>query len=50
MERYLAMPTFFNRKTVAMTGTFNDLNLFKIVDDTESAFQYLKVQLSKYYL
>lgn len=28
----------------------SDLNLFKIVDDTEEAFQYLKTELSKYYL
>jgi len=41
-----------NFENLVEWGVINesDLNLFKIVDDTETAFQYLKAQLTKYYL
>ncbi len=43
---------FLNFDTLIDWGVISkdDLNLFKIVDDTEEAFLYLKTKLEKYYL
>jgi uncharacterized protein (TIGR00730 family) len=43
---------FMNFETLVEWGVIgeDDLKLFKIVDDTEEAFQYLKGKLKKYYL
>lgn len=43
---------FMNFETLVEWGVIGeaDLKLFKIVDDTEEAFQYLKGKLTKYYL